>query len=279
MVKVVARSRAGGYQRLVVMTEKEYEELRAASLLLPSKKTGPGKSLVDKYLDTNAYPELSISERLALLNQAVAREDAGRQFTNGVVGTSIPKTQGIDAPAPTAQYAEVPDIATTSTNTATQDASVKDDDMVGEEVREEDKPDTILPNVSVPALHVSKLGALHDMLQASGTVSVDKLSRVYIDGTLLHAKSNYLDLMRSLFVYSKNDAKLAGRARFFEHLQKLGVSDKHVYTRSAKSKLERLALPPKQEGKGDKTQRKMSEKRIESGHPPGKRPKVLLMYR
>jgi hypothetical protein len=56
MVKVVARNRAGSYQRLVVMTEKEYEELRAASLLLPSKKTGPGNALVEKYLDGNTHP-------------------------------------------------------------------------------------------------------------------------------------------------------------------------------------------------------------------------------
>lgn len=285
MVKVVARNRAGSYQRLVVMTEKEYEELRAASLLLPSKKTGPGNALVEKYLDGNTHPELSMSERLALFNQAVAREEAGRQFTDGRSAISTTKPQGMDAPTTKPQLVEVPDTTTTTTNTTTAThteptssaADVKNEEE--EEEHEQDKPGTILPNVRVPAAHLPKLTALTEILQASGTVSVDELGLVYIDRALLNARANYFDLMRSLFVHSKNDAKLVGRTRFLEHLHKLGVSAQHVSTGSAQRKLARLALHSKQEGSGGKTQRKTPEKHARSLHPPGKRPKILLMYR
>ena len=288
MVKVVARNRAGSYQRLVVMTETEYEELRAASLLLQSKKTGQDNSLVEKYLDSNAHPELSMSERLALFNRVVAREEAGRQFTNGQFATSTTtKSQGMDAPTTKPQLTEVQNTTTTATQAAAAAAATAADAAAATgdvkngttEVQEQDKPDTTLPNVKVPVLQESKFAALHEILQASGTVSVDKLGLVYINGTLLDAKSNYFNLMRSLFVNSKNDAKLAGRSRFLEHLHKLGVSAQHVVTSSAKSKLDRLALPPKQGGKGSKTQRKTSETHTKSRRPPGKRPKVLLMYR
>jgi hypothetical protein len=254
MVKIVARDRAGSYQRLVVMTEKEYEELRAASLLVPSKKTGPGNSLVEKYLDDNKHPELSMSERLALFNQAVAREEAGRQFTEGRSVTSATKPQGLDAPNAKPQPAENPDTTATQTEpTSSAAADVTHEEAAEVEVKEQDKPDTTLPDVKVPGPYESKLAALKEILQASGTVSVDKLGLVYIDRTLLSDKSNYSDLMRSMFVTSKKDAKLAGRARFLEHLHKLGVSAQHVGTRSAKNKLKRLALPPKQEVMGDKT--------------------------
>lgn len=280
MVKIVARNRADSYQRLVVMTEKEYEELRAASLLLPNKKTGPGNSLVEKYLGDNKQPELSISERLALFNQAVAREEAGRQFTEGRSATSTMKPQGMDAPTTKPQLAEVPDTTTTTTtDTHTELTSSAVDVKNEEEAQEQDKPATLLPNVRVPAVHLPKLTALKEILQASGTVSVDELGLVYIDRALLNARASYSDLMRSLFVHSKNDAKLAGRARFLEHLHKLGVSAHHVSTGSAKLKLERLALHSKQEGSGGKTQRKTSEKQARSIRPPGKRPKILLMYR
>ncbi len=278
MVKVVARNRAGSYQRLVVMTEKEYEELRAASLLLPSKKTGPGNLLVEKYLDNNAHPELSMSERLALFNQAVAREEAGRQFTDGRVATSTMKPQYMDAPTTKPQLAEVP--VTTQAEPTSSAADVRNDGAAGveeKEVQEQDKPATTLPSVRVPVLHGPKLAMLNEILQASGTVSVDKLGRVYIDRTLLDVKSNYFDLMRSLFVQSKKDADLAGRARFLEHLHKLGVSAQQVFTRSAKSQLKHLASQRKQEG--GKTQRKTPEKHTKDMRPPGKRPKVLLMYR
>ena len=278
MVKVVARNRAGSYQRLVVMTEKEYEELRAASLLLPSKKTGPGNLLVEKYLDNNAHPELSMSERLALFNQAVAREEAGRQFTDGRVATSTMKPQYMDAPNTKPQLAEVP--VTTQAEPTSSAADVRNDGAAGvekEEVQEQDKPATTLPSVRVPVVHGPKLAMLNEILQASGTVSVDKLGRVYIDRTLLDVKSNYFDLMRSLFVQSKKDADLAGRARFLEHLHKLGVSAQQVFTRSAKSQLKHLASQRKQEG--GKTQRKTPEKHTKGMRPPGKRPKVLLMYR
>lgn len=274
MVKIVARDRAGSYQRLVVMTEKEYEELRAASLLLPSKNTGPGNSLVEKYLDDNKHPELSISERLTLFNQAVAREEAGRQFTEGRSVTSTTKLPGKNAPT-----AENLDITATQAEPTSSAADVKHEEAAEVEVKEQDKPDTILPNITVPELYERKLAALKEILQASGTVSVDKLGLVYIDRTLLSDKSNYSDLMRSMFVSSMKGAKLAGRDRFLEHLHKLGVTANHVSTRSAKNRLERLALPPKQEGKGNKTQRKASGNNTKSSRPPGKRPKVLLMYR
>ena len=115
MVKVVARNRAGNFQRLVVMTEQEYEELRAASLL--QKKTGSGNSLVDKYLGDNVHPELSTSERLALYNQAVAREETLRQFTEGRNATSTTATS-TSTLAP--KRMDVPDTTTaTTTTTAT----------------------------------------------------------------------------------------------------------------------------------------------------------------
>jgi len=82
-----------------------------------------------------------------------------------------------------------------------------------------------------------------------------------------------------LFVHSKNDVNLAGRVLFLKHLHKLGVSAQHVVTRSAKLLLKNLALQPKQEGEGGKTQRKTLEKHTKSSRPPGNRPKVLLMYR
>ena len=270
MVKVLERNWAGGVQRLVVMTEKEYEELRAASLLLPSKKTGPGNSLVEKYLDNNAHPELSMSERLALFNQAVAREEAGRQFDEGRSATPTRKQRPTEVLETSATQSE-------PTSNAAEDKN--DEAHKVEDVQEKDKPATSLPSVKVPVLHGPKLATLTKLLQASGTVSVEKLGLVYIDHSLLDAKSNYFDLMRSLFVSSKNDADLEGRVRFLEHLYKLGVSAQHVSTRSAKLKLKLLALQTKQEGYGGKTQRKTLEKRTKSKRSTGKRPKILLMYR
>lgn len=274
MVKVVSRNRAGSFQRLVVMTEKEYEELL-------QKKKEPSNPLVEKYLGDNAHPELTASERLSMFNQAVAREEATRQFTDGRYSAAKPpQLQLLDAPAAMKpQLAAVPD----TTTTRAAEADVKNEAAGIEETQEQDTKDvkadelsTSLPNVLVPVLHRPRLSALKTVLEASGTVSVDRLDRVYINRTVLDDKSNYFDLMRSLFVSSKTDANLPGRARFLEHLHKLGVSAKQVSTRSAKVQLQHLDLQPKQSG--GKTQRKTLEKRTKGNFPPGKRPKVLLMY-
>jgi len=286
MVKVVARNRAGSYQRLVVMTEKEYEELRAA-LLQQNKKTGPGNPLVEKYLGDDAHPELSMSERLSLYNQAVAREEATRQFTDERYSTSTSTnstTTTNSSTKPQQQLQLVDTIRAAEEEPTSSTADVKNDEAAGIEEQEQDTKDakadelsTSLPNVRVPILHGPRLSALKTVLESSGTVSVDKLGRVYINRTLLDDKSNYFDLMRSLFVHSKKDANLAGRARFLEHLHKLGVSAKQVSTRSAKVQLQHLDLQPKQAG--GKTQRKTLGKCSKGSCPPGKRPKVLLMYR
>jgi len=286
MVKVVARNRAGSFQRLVVMSEQEYEELRAASLL--QKKTGLGNSLVDKYLGDNVHPELSTSERLALYNQAVAREETLRQFTEGrnATSTSTLAPKRMDVPDTTTATTT----ATTATTTATMPPLVNapdtaqaaeadttqasEADVKIEEAQEQaiktDELSNPLPDVRVPIIHGPKLATLKTILQSSSTVSVDSQGRVYIDRTLLDDKSNYFDLMRSLFVKPKKDAKLAGRTRFLEHLHKLGVSAKHVSTRSAKAQLQQLLLQPKQDG---------GKRHTKDSRPPGKRPKVLLMYR
>jgi hypothetical protein len=235
-----------------------------------------------------------MSERLSLFNQAVAREEATRQFTDGryttTTTTTTTKPQHADVPATTKpqqlQLGDVPDTTRAAEAEPTSSiAYAKNDEAAGtEEAQEQDTKDvkadelsTSLPNVRVPILHGPRLSALKTVLETSGTVSVDKLDRVYINRTLLDDKSNYFDLMRSLFVYSKKDANLAGRARFLEHLHKLGVSAKQVSTRSTKIQLQHLDLQPKQIG--GKTQRKMLEHTTKGIRPPGKRPKVLLMYR
>jgi hypothetical protein len=288
MVKVVARNRAGGYQRLVVMTEKEYEELRAVSIL-HNKKTEPVNNLVDKYLGENAYPGLSTSERLSFYNQAVAREEATRQFTEGRYTTSTTKPQLIDAPATTTtttgttgttvpeqlQSADVPNTTRASEEPTSSIADGKEEAEAQEQDTKDAKTNE-LPSVRVPVVYGPKLSALKTVLETSGTVSVDTQGRVYIDRTLLDENSNYFDLMRSLFVNAKKDAKLAGRERFIEHLHKLGISANQVSIRSAKTQLQLLAS---QTGKGIKRQRKPNEKCKTGSCPPGKRPKVLLMYR
>ena len=279
MVKVVARNRAGNFQRLVVMTEQEYDELRAASLL--QKKTESGNSLVDKYLGDNVHPELSTSERLALYNQAVAREETLRQFTKGRNATSTTATststttpKRMDTTTTTATMpplVSAPDTAQAAEADTTQASEA---DAKIEEAQEQDiKTDELsnpLPDVRVPIIYGPKLAALKTILQSSSTVSVDSQGRVYIDRTLLDDKSNYFDLMRYLFVKPKKDAKLAGRTRFLEHLHKLGVSAEHVSTHSAKAQLRQLLLQPKQDG---------GKRHTKYSRPPGKRPKVLLMYR
>jgi hypothetical protein len=272
MVKVVARNRAGSFQRLVVMSEQEYEELRAASLL--QKKTGSDNSLVDKYLGDNVHPELSTSERLALYNQAVAREETLRQFTQGRNATSTTSTlapKRMDVPDTMPPLVNASDTAQAAEADTTQAAEA--DDKIEEAQEQNIKTDELanpLPDVRVPITYGPKLATLKTILQSSSTVSVDGKGRVYIDRTLLDDKSNYFDLMRSLFVNPKKDAKLAGRTRFLEHLHKLGVSAKHVSTRSAKAQLQQLLLQPKQVG---------GKRHTKGSRPPGKRPKVLLMYR
>lgn len=281
MVKVVARNRAGSFQRLVVMSEQEYEELRAASLLL-QKKTGSDNSLVDKYLGDNVHPELSAGERLALYNRAVTREETLRRFTEGRNATSTTATSTL-----TPKRMDVPDTTTTTTTmlppanapniaqaAEADTAQASEADSKIEEAQEQDiKTDEVsnrLPDVRVPIIYGPKLAALQTILQSSSTVSVDSQGRVYIDRTLLDNKSNYFDLMRSLFVNPKKGAKLAGRTRFLEHLHKLGVSANHVSTRSAKEQLQQLLSQPKQDG---------GKRHTKNIRPPGKRPKVLLMYR
>jgi len=275
MVKVVARKRADSFQRLVVMSEQEYEELRAASLL--QKKTGSDNSLVDKYFGNHVHPELSTSERLALYNRAIAREETLRQFTfapkrkdvpdTNTTATTTTNTTATTIPPPV----NAPDIGQAAEADTTQ-ASEADGKI--EEAQEQDvKTDELsnpLPDVRVPIVYGPKLATLQTILQSSSTVSVDSQGRVYIDRTLLDNKSNYFDLMRSLFVKPKKDAKLAGWTRFLEHLHKLGVSEKHVSTRSAKAQLQQLRSQPKQDG---------GKRHTKNIRPPGKRPKVLLMYR
>lgn len=277
MVKVVSRNRAGSFQRLMVMTEQEYDELRAASLL-QSKKTEPGNSLVEKYLGDTAYPELSTSERLDLYNRAVAREAAARQFTEDRYDTSTAtviatsKPQRTDVPDTKPQSADVPDTTNTTQTADTTQEDVKSDEAQEQDIKL-DKVSNTLPNVRVPVVYGSKLATVKGILESSNTVSVDNLNRVLLDRVLLDEKSNYFELMRSLFVNAKKDAALAGRARFLEHLHRLGVSAKHVSSRSAKAQLQHLASQPKQEGQGGKRHTKGSRP------PPGKRPKVLLVYR
>lgn len=277
MVKVVARNRGGTFQRLVVMTEKEYEQLRAVSILL-NKKPEIGNPLVEKYLGDNANPDLNVRERLTMFNQAVAREEATRQFSDGRYTTVKPRQ--VDAPTITQQQqlvdvSKTTSIAEEAPTNSTVDA--KNEEAVEAEAEQEQdtkdvKVDTLppLPDVRIQVVHGLKMAALKTILEKSGTVSVDKDGRVYINNNLLDVKSNYFDLMRSLFVHSKKAEKLAGRKGFFEHLNKLGISEKQVVTRSAKLQLQQLK---------SQTGGIMPSRTTEGCGPPGKRPKVLLMYR
>lgn len=275
MVKIMERKRGGNFRRLVVMQEKEYDELRNAAAACTSLKSEhSGKELVEKYLAPEAQPGLTASERLSLFNQAVAREEATRQIsdgryvtTNGKEGahqaTAKQDTQQAPAPAP-----------------AQAQAVVVGNETLGDQAIKKEEPSQAiagkLPDVNVPGQYATRLAALKKVLEDSNTVSVDKQGRVYVENKLLDDSSDYSKLMRSLFVQSVDGDNLPGRIRFLQHLHKLGISENQVSARTAKTLLNqfRLQPQPQQQFGGRK---RMPCKSVWV-NPPGKRPKVLCMY-
>jgi hypothetical protein len=275
MVKIMERKRAGSFRRLVVMHEKEYDDLRKTAAL---KSEHSGRQLVEKYLGPEAQPGLSASERLSLFNQAAAREEAGHLISDGrYVTTSTTKT------ATTNKEGDLQAAAKQDTQQAQAQAAIVGDETLDDQAKvnkEEEEPTqafadaNVLPDANVPGQYETRLSALKTVLEASNTVSVDKQGRVYVDHNLLDDKSNYNKLMRSLFVQSTEGDNLPGRVRFLQHLHKLGISEKQVSARTAKTLLHQLRLQ-QQLGEGRK---RAPYKFVRVNPPPGKQPKVLRMY-
>lgn len=259
-MKTLVRKRAGGFERLVLMREKTYEDMRNAAHE-PSKDdpTERGKLLVEKYLEPGAQPGTSAAERLSMYNKALASANATQQFSSTALGTRERVRDDDDDGA--------------------AESGVKVDAEVKAPVVE---LVTSLPDVSVPRQYAARMSDLKAVIQASGTVSIDKQGRVYLDGTLLDDGADYVALMRSLFVQSSQNDLLPGRGRFLQHLVKLGVHAKDLSARTAKLALKQLSEKTTKQLGGQKKKslpKKMKVMHAPPHTPPGQRPKALLLYR
>lgn len=245
MVRTIQRKRGATFQRLVLMREADYDDLRKDA----SAKDEPadrGKQLVETYLESDKYQDLPSSDRLAMYKRAVARDGAARQFDTSQTPAAVVASDDEDAN----DQAESKKPSSTT--------------------RAQDEISSTLPDVSVPPQYTNLLNSVKAMLQSSGTVAVDGQGRVYVERNLIDAESNFDKLVRSLFVQSNEGDVLPGRAMFIKHLAKIGVLAKHVSAKSAKSAL-------KQQGGTKK--RKLGKRRKALPPPPGHRPKVLYLYR
>jgi hypothetical protein len=75
-----------------------------------------------------------------------------------------------------------------------------------------------------------------------------------------------------LFVQSRTGDNSSGRARFLDHLRNLGVTPSEVTSSSVKQALRNA---PVQEGEGGIAKKQ----HLSLKSPPGKRAKLLFMYR
>jgi hypothetical protein len=265
-MKIIPQKRGGGFQRLVVMTENEYANIKNS---VPAEKSvadndgsdHSAQQMVEQYLGPDSLRGVPAEHRLTMYNQALARASASKQFTSrNPVSTEQPRNKG---------------------KTAEEVEELQEEIGVAEErPREEivvlDEESTLprsVPEVTLPRQYASRVAALKKTIEASGSVRVDEQDRVWLSGELLHDTTKYGELLRSLFVKSRLGDSIPGRVRFLEHLAKIGVVPSDVSAQSAKdvlkaSKVEQLG-----------GRKRASSKTKYAFAPPGKRPRPLFMYR
>lgn len=259
-MKIVDRKRGtGGFQRLVVMRESEYDSLKNAAKSNGRTEADPTNELVEKYLEPGGIlpTNTSAEERLRRYEVAKAHANASEQFDRG-------------AKEARSKYNEE------------DEEALGDGKMV---ILNKDSPEK-LPVPVVPSNFTRRANALRAKLESSGTVRVDKDSRVWLNEQLLDSKSDYDTLMYSLFVQSRLGDNTPGRQRFLEHLATLGISADLVSAKSAKRVLEKSAVaePENTDQLGGRKRRLSSHKKVvlapaHTTSPPGKRSKPLFMYR
>lgn len=130
-----------------------------------------------------------------------------------------------------------------------------------------------LPNVQLPAQYRAKYEVLDKLLEQSGAVQVDHAGQMTLNGELI-AGSDYSKIVRSLFVKSnEGDRYTKGRSRLLCWLAAAGVPTSAVSVDSARDVMQHWldAAPGKTASR--------IPKQAGNGVPPGRRPKVLCMYK
>lgn len=278
-MKEVERRASGGksFRKLVLLDQSEYASLKAISDKCKNGSEPASKEDVDveserklllmkQYLDK---PGTTVEDRMALYNMAIARQQQRKLTTmdDEPVATSQPAT----GPQPHISQLEWNTDEFDGPKAATQPPAPDPPEL----------PASTSVISTVPAPYAKKAKKLLESILASTSgIKVDPdTGRVAVSGYGELVDSYFPQLFRSLFVTKRGSDTLPGRDVLIQHLAKLGITANDVSAPSAKRALTADKHPgPAQDGTGG-GRVATPPRPVLLPPPPGKRPKVLFMYR
>ena len=134
-----------------------------------------------------------------------------------------------------------------------------------------------LPAVEVPTQYENKCDRLKIMLEDTQRFRVDNAGRVVIDGATVSG-SDYSKIIRSFFVTSTaGETENVGRTRMLVKMVDAGVQQDDISAPGAKLIMQRYGVR-KQVASAKKKARKSPAEQSGNG-PPGRKPKLLYVYR
>ena len=135
-----------------------------------------------------------------------------------------------------------------------------------------------LPDVEVPGQYQNKNARLKIMLEDSQRFRVDNTEQVIIDGKTV-VGSNYPKIVRSFFVKSgSGEEQNVGRTRMLVKMVDAGIDRDAISTSGAKSIMMKYQAA-KDKVSPPKAKHGRDAKQAGNGRPPGRKPRLLYVYR
>ena len=310
----IARKSGSTFKRLVLVDEAVFEQLKKGVAATPGEATRAYiQDQTTGYLeDANVHDsdKLAIYDAMKIQreqldkavaeNAARARERKAATATSSnvpaivgqptVVGTAAPTSPHVaidmgesdssddefeeatgDAPGPSRGNA---DATLRPTPTRAADRSLVSTVYPSPLTRTGPVP---LPQVDVPSQYQKKYERLKIMLEDVNRFRVDNAGQVVIDGKTASG-SNYPQIMKSFFVTSASgEVQNIGRTRMLVKMVDSGIPRSAISAAGAKAVMKKYELA--KDARTPKGKGKSAAEQAGSGKPPGKRPKLLYVYR
>ena len=282
-MKILKRKQGSTFRRLVLLDESVFEQLKQGTVTTPASAA---RAYIKDRM-TGQLQSATLSDR--------DRVNMHREMRATLEQLDKPIAQPAQVPEHTAEEVALPVqhgnpamLPGTSQDADEDDDSEYMDAAAGEKtVANLSSTSTVLPpplaapkakklpNVQVPAQYQRKYEAIDELLEQSGAVHVDHSGQLTLNNELIEG-SDYSKIIKSFFVKSNEGERYTkGRSRLLCWLAAVGVPTSAVSVESAKDVMQRWLDTQVRDGA---TSSKIP-KQVGKGVPPGRRPKVLCMYK
>ena len=282
-MKILKKKHGSTFKRLVLLDESVFEQLKQS---VPSTPASAARAYIKDQI-TGQLQSATLSDRDKLNMHRELRATLEQLDKPIVAESRVPQRIPEDTPHPV-PHVVMPTQPGTSQDGDNGDDSEYEDAPAGEKaIANVSSTSTVLPpplatekakklpNVELPVQYKRKYEVIDQLLEKSDAVHVDHAGQMTLNGELIEG-SDYSKIIKSLFVKSnEGDHYTKGRSRLLCWLAAVGVPKDAVSVDTARDVMQRFldssaakttttTKPAKQGGKG---------------FPPGRRPKVLCMYK